>query len=246
MEFSGGAGSSVQQFRAEWAVLKESRNYEFKLGEYVLPAIAHCTRKDILIFNANVHGAMDPIYVVKASTLGGRQASTTVPVILAYNSVHYEGLVPNSEDDLIKTIQLKEQYLNNKYTLKKKDIPIFTTLIKKNAERDTINISVNQSYSFAAASKSQGTANPGDKANLKEVIKEAHQKETKAKKNSPPPKKRKSAQDMNGVETEKKCFLSLEELKKIKQKDRTNAQKNKYSELMRVQKMNTKTTSEKE
>ena len=91
LEFSGGLGKSEQEFRREWAILKEPKNYEFDLGDFVLPAIAHCTRKDILIFRTKLDGPLDPIFVVQASTLGGRKASTRVPVLLAYNEVHYEG-----------------------------------------------------------------------------------------------------------------------------------------------------------
>ena len=44
-------GLSRAEWNQGWAVLKQSGTYEYKLGDLVLPGIAHCTRKDILIFN---------------------------------------------------------------------------------------------------------------------------------------------------------------------------------------------------
>ena len=45
--------------------------------------------------------------------------------MLAYNQVHFEGLVPDTPSDLEKTIQLKNQYINNEYHIQKKDMPMF-------------------------------------------------------------------------------------------------------------------------
>ena len=53
LQFTGGLGRSEEQFRKDWDVLKASRTYEFELGDFVLPAIAHCTRKDDLQCKAN-------------------------------------------------------------------------------------------------------------------------------------------------------------------------------------------------
>ena len=125
--FSGGAGMSEQDFRKQWDLLKRSGNYEYELGDYVIAAIAHCTRKDILIFHTRGDGQLDPISVVQAVTLGNRPANSDIPVLLAYNQVHFEGLVPNTPLDLQKTVHLKMQYITNKYTIQKKDIPVFAT-----------------------------------------------------------------------------------------------------------------------
>ena len=125
LNFSGGAGMTEDDFRAQWGVLKQSGNYEYELGDYVLAAIAHCTRKDILVFNTRADGQYSPIFVVKADSLANRSANTDIPVLLAYNQVHFEGLVPDTASDLEKTNQLKNQYINNEYSIQKKDIPIF-------------------------------------------------------------------------------------------------------------------------
>ena len=120
------SGMPEEVFREQWNILKQSGNYEYDLGDYVLAAIAHCTRKDILIFNTRADGPFDPIFVVQASLLGDRPPSTDIPVLLAYDTVHFEGLVPNTSSDLEKTIELKNKYLRNEYSIKKQDIPVFS------------------------------------------------------------------------------------------------------------------------
>ena len=122
------SGMSPNSFKEQWNILKQSGNYEYELGDYVLAAIAHCTQKDILIFNTKAEGAFDPIFVVEASAIGNRRANTDIPVVLAYDQVHFEGLVPDTDDDVEKTIRLKELYLHNDYSIQKKDIPVFKSL----------------------------------------------------------------------------------------------------------------------
>ena len=48
-------------WRAAWDVLKNSGEYEYVLGDLILPAVAHCTEKDILIFNTSPR-AHSPIF----------------------------------------------------------------------------------------------------------------------------------------------------------------------------------------
>ena len=154
-KFSGGAGMSPNSFHEQWSILKQSGNYEYELGDYVLAAIAHCTKKDILIFNTKAEGAFDPIFVVEASKIGNRPANTDIPVILAYDQVHFEGLVPDSDEDMEKTIRLKEAYLKNEYSIQKKDIPVFNSL----------------QGSYAQVTKNQGNFS-GIQVNLRKKVKD--------------------------------------------------------------------------
>ena len=114
---------SIERWKAEFEILKTSKTYEVELGDLVVPGIAHCTKKNILIFNTS-ELAHSPIYVVPASTFGG-MANTDIPVCLAYNQVHYEGLVPCSEEDIDKTIHLTNKYLNGDYNIPMENVPIF-------------------------------------------------------------------------------------------------------------------------
>merc|ERR1712208_55159 len=112
-----------ERWKAEFKILKETRAYEMELGDLIVPGIAHCTRKNILIFNTS-ELAHSPIYVIPASKFGGT-ANTDIPVCLAYNQVHYEGLVPCSNEDIEKTIDLTQQFLNGEYNILMENIPIF-------------------------------------------------------------------------------------------------------------------------
>ena len=116
---------SHERWNAEFEILKQSRTYEVELGDLVVPGIAHCTHKNILIFNTSEQ-AHSPIYVIPATTFGGT-ANTDIPVCLAYNQVHYEGLVPSSDEDIAKTIDLAKQFLNGEYDISINDIPVLQT-----------------------------------------------------------------------------------------------------------------------
>ena len=112
-------GMSMMKWRQGWATLKTSGTYEYKLGDLVIPGIAHCTKKDILIFNTS-HLAHYPVYVIEASHLCGQKANTEVPICLAYDQTHYEAMVPNSEEDELKTIAQKKVWLKEAMMKEKK------------------------------------------------------------------------------------------------------------------------------
>ena len=104
-------GLSTSQWKERWTIFKESRIYENDLGDLVLPGIAHCTKKDILIFNTSPQ-AFCPVYVVESSKLCDQFASTEIPICLAYNQVHYEMLIPDTDEDTQKTIILKKEVIS--------------------------------------------------------------------------------------------------------------------------------------
>ena len=108
------SGLSMSEWKKGWSILKESGNYEYQLGDLVLPGIAHCTKKDVVIFNTSSR-ANCPVYVVQASSLCKQSSNTEIPIILAYNQSHYEMLLPVTNKDLEKTIQLKKDVINGNY-----------------------------------------------------------------------------------------------------------------------------------
>ena len=117
------SGMSSEEWKAGFDKLKQPSVYELTLGDLVPPGIAHCSRKNLLIFNTSLL-AHNPIYVVAASTFGG-YANTDIPVCLAYDQAHYEPLVPSSKEDIDKTVLLSQQYISGQYSLKMEDIPMF-------------------------------------------------------------------------------------------------------------------------
>ena len=117
------AGLNQDEWRAAWNILKNSKEYEYVLGDLILPTIAHCTKKDILVFNASPR-AHSPIFVIEASSSGGNGANTEIPVILVYDYSHYESLVPDTEADIQKVVDLKKSFLDGLYEKRCIDIPV--------------------------------------------------------------------------------------------------------------------------
>jgi len=107
-------GKTEAEWKYEWSILKCSRTYEYDLGDLILPAIAHCIKKDILVFNTS-ELPYSPVYVIESSKLAGEANSTEVPICLAYDQKPYEALFPDSEDDVMKTIRLKRDIIEGNY-----------------------------------------------------------------------------------------------------------------------------------
>ena len=106
------AGEDEADFEIQWNALKYAKIYETKLGDFVMPAIAHTLKHNILIFNTKHMNAHDPIAVVRADQIAGAKAISDIPLVLAYDGTHYEHLIPNCDSDVAKTCELV-----NKYTL---------------------------------------------------------------------------------------------------------------------------------
>ena len=100
-------GRTREEWKSDFNTLKRPTVYEVPLGDLVPPAIAHCIKKNLMIFNASPQ-AHCPIYIIPATLFGG-SADTDVPVCLAYNIVHYESLIPCSDADIEKTVLLSQQ-----------------------------------------------------------------------------------------------------------------------------------------
>ena len=129
-----GLGMPEEILRKEWGYLKNGRTYECDLGDFVLHAVAHCVQKDILIFNTQISQSHEPISVVEASHLANRPANSDIPLTLAYNGVHYESLVPDTDVDIEKTIGLRNRFVNNVYEKSKEDILCFKESLNLRAE----------------------------------------------------------------------------------------------------------------
>ena len=193
-------GMSIQEWKDSFEVLKQAGTYEVALGDLVPPGIAHCTQKNLLIFN-NSTQAYKPIYVISAAIFGG-SANSDIPVCLAYNQVHYESLVPCTQDDIQKTILLSQQVLSNEYNLKMANIPIFENTGMVQHKSDSYDI---QFPPLASPLKNMTVS--GTKSTLK--------------------RKEEQNTDLN-----EQCYLSLEELQKIPVKKRNREETKRYNQLM--------------
>ena len=100
-------------------------------GDMIMPGIACGTRKRILIFNTNENintTGHDPISVVDPRDHGGH-IDSEVPVVVAYNLVHFESLHPVDESDIKETVKLVNSYSSKpsrymqEYGFTSKDMP---------------------------------------------------------------------------------------------------------------------------
>ena len=96
-----------EEWKAEFNLMKQPGVYEMPLFDLIPPGIAHCVRKNLLVFNTSPQ-AHCPIYVVPATAFGSN-ANSEVPICLAYNQSHYESLIPCSDQDIQKTVLLSKQ-----------------------------------------------------------------------------------------------------------------------------------------
>ena len=106
---------------------------------------AHSLRKDILIINtpwkienASAHG---PVNVVYSNCMDKRNTkSNKFPIVLAYNGNHFESLIPTSQNEAHKTVQLVEEFKTNAYKIPEslKDLFNFkkTLTTKKQYEKE--------------------------------------------------------------------------------------------------------------
>ena len=109
-------GYSEEEWKLGWEIMRQPRQYEHPLGDLVMPGITHCIGKDILIINTS-NQVTWCYQVVLASSLIGKHSTTEIPIIVAYDQVHFEGLVPNTEEDIVKSIELKNSLLSNAITI---------------------------------------------------------------------------------------------------------------------------------
>ena len=136
-------GLDRDQWMEGWETMKQPGIYEHHLGDLAVLGIAHCTKKDILIFNTSAR-AHYPVYVIESSSLCGSPANTEIPICLGYDLTHYEALVPDTQEDILKTIELKQSIVEGTYDRKMDEFPFL---------RQEGDNSVNEDRSYAAALK---------------------------------------------------------------------------------------------
>ena len=94
--------------------LMESGVYERDFfGDMMMASIACGVRKIVLIFHTNEDISKtghDPISVIDPRDYGG-YIDSEIPVIVAYNLVHYESLEPLCDDDINETVKLVRSYI---------------------------------------------------------------------------------------------------------------------------------------
>ena len=111
-------GMTRQEIQDGFQEIMESGVYERQFfGDMMMVGIACGIRKRILIFHTNesiTTTGHDPISVVDPRDYGG-DVDSEIPVVLAYNLVHFESLHPVDEFDIQETINLTNSYSRGDY-----------------------------------------------------------------------------------------------------------------------------------
>ena len=109
------ARTKQQQWMHDWATLRKSGEFQCQAGDLMAPGLAMILHKNILVFNT-CPNANSPITLHLAETLGG-STTTSIPILLCYDGMHYEGLLPVSDEDQNKTIELVRRYSPKRKTV---------------------------------------------------------------------------------------------------------------------------------
>ena len=107
-------------------------------GDLMLPGIACGIKKILLIFNTSMESPHDPIYVVNPTDFDV-SPDTKIPIVLAYNMVHYESMEPCSNADIEATINLVKDYQTGSYQFSRKDFPYLFGIDSEQQTRGTRN-----------------------------------------------------------------------------------------------------------
>ena len=103
-------GLTQAQIRYGFEELMQSGVYERPFfGDMIMAGIACGMRKKILVFNTNENTTHDPISVIDPSDYGG-SSNSEIPLVVAYDLVHYESLHPVQKIDIEKTVSLVNSY----------------------------------------------------------------------------------------------------------------------------------------
>ena len=106
-------GLTSAEIQEGFQELMDSGVYERNFfGDMMMAGIACGARKIILIFNTHEMTPHDPISVIDPTQYGGSY-DTEIPVVLAYDLVHYESLEPVDMQDIQETVKLIKSYTSN-------------------------------------------------------------------------------------------------------------------------------------
>ena len=205
--------------------------------------------------------ARTPVYVITSSKLAGQANDTEVPICLAYDMVHYEPLVPDTEHDVQKTIQLKQAVIQGNYEKDKIDISFlnstrgstsYASALKKNMDKGDFEKSKELKLCTKKGER-KGSANSTfmrNSSNFKKpqkapierhvnnVVHSKKQKvyhDQKDTHHNSQPRKEETLSSNRFHLLSDTYMEELEELKRIKKKDKTAEQLSRYADLMKLQ-----------
>merc|ERR1712106_590748 len=116
----------------QWSHIRKDKIYETELGDFCLIFAARALKRNILIFNTTVKTGAAPITLIRAEAYEGGVLIDNNPLLIAYDSVHFESVEPISRSDELRAIELAEWIKTKQYKLTHKDTQKMTIITKNN------------------------------------------------------------------------------------------------------------------
>ena len=129
-------------------------------GDMMMAGIACGVRKLILIFNTHEMTLHDPIAVIDPAHYGGTR-DCDIPVVLAYDLVHYESLHPVDQYDIEETIKLAKCYIakpstyRQEYGFTRQDMRYLVSPSKEEIDRSKQCDTAKNDFSILGAKKNK-------------------------------------------------------------------------------------------
>merc|ERR1711892_917012 len=112
----------------QWTHIRKDRVYETDFGDYCLVFAARALKRNILIFNTTKKTGAAPITLIRAEEFEGGVLIDNNPLLLAYDSVHFESLEPISRRDELRAIELADWIHKGEYKLTFRDTQKMTII----------------------------------------------------------------------------------------------------------------------
>ena len=114
----------------QWSNIRKDRVYETDLGDFCLIFAARALKRNILIFNTNTKTGAPPIDLIRAEEYEGGVLIDNNPLVIAYDSVHFESVEPISRSDELRAIELAEWIKTKQYKLTHKHTQKMTIITR--------------------------------------------------------------------------------------------------------------------
>ena len=116
----------------QWSHIRKDQIYETDLGDYCLIFAARALKRNILIFNSTKKTGAAPITLIRAEEYEGGVLIDNNPLLIAYDSVHFESIEPISRRDELRAIELADWIKTKQYKLTHKDTQKMTSITQNN------------------------------------------------------------------------------------------------------------------
>ena len=183
---------SRQKWLDDWREMLEPGIYERGIyGDLMLAGIACGVRKYLLIFNTNIDSPTNPIYAVDPRAFNV-EPDSEIPVVLAYNSAHYESLHPCSDEDAQLTMNLVNDYFLGRCRYQRKDMQFLLTQAAQLTPNRLLNQSKESSSQMEESTSQEKLINAKinqNQTHVKEktsIVKSSHETSTPAMKKQKP------------------------------------------------------------